>query len=88
MQKMVVSLATDKGVWDAVLANDQIKEFRQKLREATGRDFDFSRCIWTVYVIHVFVCYFKGIFNSLDLTIFLFVSYLSSLRFESYLQVY
>lgn len=36
VQKMVVSLATDKGVWDAVLANDQIKEFRQKLREATG----------------------------------------------------
>jgi hypothetical protein len=33
---MVVSLATDKGVWDAVLANDQIKEFRQKLRESTG----------------------------------------------------
>jgi hypothetical protein len=36
VQKMVVSLATDKGVWDAVLANDQIKEFRQKLRESTG----------------------------------------------------
>lgn len=36
---MVVSLATDKGVWDAVLANDQIKEFRKKLREAPGTDF-------------------------------------------------
>lgn len=34
IQQMVVSLATDKGVWDAVLANDQIKEFRKKLREA------------------------------------------------------
>lgn len=36
VQKMVVSLATDKSVWEAVLANEQIKEFRQKLRESTG----------------------------------------------------
>jgi hypothetical protein len=26
---MVVSLATDKGVWDAVLANEKIQEFRR-----------------------------------------------------------
>lgn len=25
----MVSLATDKGVWDAVLANEKIKEFRR-----------------------------------------------------------
>lgn len=36
VQKMVVSLATDKNVWESVLANEQIKEFRQKLRESTG----------------------------------------------------
>lgn len=29
VQGMVVSLATDKGVWDAVLANEKIKEFRR-----------------------------------------------------------
>lgn len=66
----------DKGVWDVVLVNDQIKEFRQKFWEVIGRDFDFFCCIWIVYVIYVFVCYFKGIFNSLDLIIFLFVFYL------------
>jgi hypothetical protein len=34
---MVVSLATDKGVWDAVLANEKIQEFRRALRtEADG----------------------------------------------------
>jgi len=36
VQKMVVSLATDKGVWDAVLANEQIQEFRTTLRAADG----------------------------------------------------
>jgi hypothetical protein len=29
LQGMVVSLASDKGVWDAVLANEKIKEFRR-----------------------------------------------------------
>lgn len=37
VQKMVVSLATDKGVWDAVLANEQIQEFRTTLRAADGK---------------------------------------------------
>ena len=36
---MVVSLATDKGVWDAVLANEQIQEFRTTLRAADGNHF-------------------------------------------------
>jgi hypothetical protein len=37
VQSMVVSLATDKGVWDAVLANEKIQEFRRALRtEADG----------------------------------------------------
>lgn len=39
VQKMVVSLATDKGVWDAVLANEQIQEFRTTLRAADGKHF-------------------------------------------------
>ncbi|CAK9873511.1 unnamed protein product [Sphagnum jensenii] len=34
VQSMVVSLATDKGVWDAVLANEKIQEFRRTLRTA------------------------------------------------------
>lgn len=29
LQGMVVSLATDKAIWDAVLSNEKIKEFRR-----------------------------------------------------------
>jgi hypothetical protein len=43
---MVVSLATDKGVWDAVLANEKIQEFRRSLHMVDGKHlhctiFDF-----------------------------------------------
>jgi hypothetical protein len=34
---MVVSLATDKGVWDAVLANEKIQEFRRSLHMVDGK---------------------------------------------------
>ncbi|KAG0625537.1 hypothetical protein M758_2G063300 [Ceratodon purpureus] len=38
VQGMVVSLATDKGVWDAVLANEKIKEFRRNFSAPTSED--------------------------------------------------
>jgi hypothetical protein len=38
VQGMVVSLATDKGVWDAVLANEKIKEFRRNFITPTSED--------------------------------------------------
>jgi H+/gluconate symporter-like permease len=38
---MVVSLATDKGVWDAVLANEKIQEFRRTLRTAADGTLHF-----------------------------------------------
>lgn len=39
MQGMVVALATDKGVWDAVLANQKIQEFRQGFNGFEGKSF-------------------------------------------------
>jgi hypothetical protein len=39
---MVVSLATDKGVWDAVLANEKIQEFRRTLRTAADGTLHLS----------------------------------------------
>lgn len=33
----MVSLATDKGVWDAVLANQKIQEFRQGFNGFEGK---------------------------------------------------
>lgn len=38
VQGMVVSLATDKGVWDAVLANEKIKEFRRNFTAPSSED--------------------------------------------------
>jgi hypothetical protein len=38
---MVVSLATDKGVWDAVLANEKIQQFRRTLRTAADGTLHF-----------------------------------------------
>lgn len=35
----MVSLATDKGVWDAVLANQKIQEFRQGFNGFEGKSF-------------------------------------------------
>lgn len=34
----MVSLATDKGVWDAVLANEKIKEFRRNFSAPASED--------------------------------------------------
>lgn len=36
VQGMVVSLATDQAVWDAVLANEKIQEFKRKLQGDKG----------------------------------------------------
>jgi hypothetical protein len=62
VQGMVVSLATDKGVWDAVLANQKIQEFRQgfngfegspqvglkQKKKRSGKNFNiFSRVFWS-----------------------------------------
>ncbi|KAJ7542745.1 hypothetical protein O6H91_09G009700 [Diphasiastrum complanatum] len=36
VQGVVMSLAQDKAVWDAILNNDKVKEFRQQLQESGG----------------------------------------------------
>lgn len=37
VQKMVVSISSDKAVWDAVMKNNEVQEFRQSLNQAKAR---------------------------------------------------
>lgn len=41
MQRMVISLSSDKAVWDAVLNNEVVKELRGSISEE-GSSFYFS----------------------------------------------
>jgi len=45
---MVVSLATDKGVWDAVLANEKIKEFRRNFSAPTSEGTSVQSTTYTL----------------------------------------
>lgn len=44
LQGMVVSLATDKGVWDAVKATSKIQELRECFNGFEGKSFLSSLC--------------------------------------------
>lgn len=70
VQKMVVSLATDKGVWDAVLANEQIQEFRSTLRAADGKHFLslYGEIISGSFILHT--CWSCGWFEVTGLSQF------------------
>ena len=52
LQGMVVSLATDKGVWDAVLANEKIKEFRRNFSAPTSEG-TFANIIFDCIVVYI-----------------------------------
>lgn len=38
MQKMVVSISSDELVWDAVMKNNQVQEFRQSVNQGKLAD--------------------------------------------------
>lgn len=38
VQKMVMALSTDKAVWDAVMNNDVVQEFKKSFQDAKGSD--------------------------------------------------
>ncbi|KAL2892504.1 Protein GrpE [Bienertia sinuspersici] len=49
VRRMIVSISCDKSVWDAVLRNDEVQEFRKSLNQAeaskSGVDSDFASAI-------------------------------------------
>ncbi|KAL5215219.1 hypothetical protein ABZP36_004371 [Zizania latifolia] len=44
VQKMVMALSTDKSVWDAVMKNEVVQEFRRSFQDAKETDLNGSSC--------------------------------------------
>ncbi|KAG8083149.1 hypothetical protein GUJ93_ZPchr0014g46790 [Zizania palustris] len=44
VQKLVMALSTDKSVWDAVMKNEVVQEFRRSFQDAKETDLNGSSC--------------------------------------------